>query len=156
MSDRYVDLTKGEADIALRSGDTDDEQLVSRKIADSIWAVYASKSYVARNGKPDRVEDINRHAVIGLDESMANHRAAKWLAQVAPDAKIAARNNSMLGVVYAVKSGISLAPLPTAVGDAEDTRARSWAYSGTSAQLALADAAGIAQDAAVQRSSISS
>ena len=34
-SDRYLDLTKGEADVALRSGDTEDE-LVGRKIADSI------------------------------------------------------------------------------------------------------------------------
>jgi DNA-binding transcriptional LysR family regulator len=124
MSDRYVDLAKGEADIALRSGDTDDAQLVGRKIADSIWAVYASKAYVERHGKPERVEDISRHAVIGLDESMANHRAAKWLAQVAPDAKIVARNNSVLGVVYAVKSGIGLAPLPTAVGDAEEALVR--------------------------------
>lgn len=31
-SDRYLDLTKGEADVAFRSGDTDDE-LVGRKIA---------------------------------------------------------------------------------------------------------------------------
>lgn len=30
-----------------------------------------------------------------------------------------ARNNSVLGLVYAVKSSIGLAPLPTALGDAE-------------------------------------
>ncbi len=33
MSDRYLDLLKGDADVAFRSGDTDDE-LVGRKIAD--------------------------------------------------------------------------------------------------------------------------
>ena len=32
-SDRYLDLSKGEADVAFRSGDTDDE-LVGRKVAD--------------------------------------------------------------------------------------------------------------------------
>jgi DNA-binding transcriptional LysR family regulator len=42
-SDRYLDLSKGEADVAFRSGDTD-EELIGRKIADSIWAVYALKS----------------------------------------------------------------------------------------------------------------
>jgi DNA-binding transcriptional LysR family regulator len=51
-SDRYLDLTKGEADIAFRSGDTD-EELVGRKIADSLWAVYASEDYIARHGKPE-------------------------------------------------------------------------------------------------------
>ncbi len=57
MSDRYLDLSKGEADVAFRSGDTDDE-LIGRKIADSIWAIYASRGYVERHGKPDRVEDL--------------------------------------------------------------------------------------------------
>src|SRR4051794_1781080 len=105
MSDRYLDLSKGEADVAFRSGDTDDE-LVGRKIADSVWGVYASRSYIESNGKPDRVEDLVRHALVCLDDSMSNHRVVKWLKQVAPDARIAASNNSVLGLMYAVKSGI--------------------------------------------------
>ncbi|HLO93727.1 MAG TPA: LysR substrate-binding domain-containing protein, partial [Burkholderiaceae bacterium] len=44
VSDRYVDLMSGEADVALRSGDTDDGELIGRKIADSHWAVYGSAS----------------------------------------------------------------------------------------------------------------
>ena len=49
-SDRYLDLTKGEADVALRSGDTEDE-LIGRKIANSIWAVYASRAYIQQYGR---------------------------------------------------------------------------------------------------------
>jgi DNA-binding transcriptional LysR family regulator len=124
MSDKYLDLAKGEADVALRSGDTDDGELVGRKIADSIWAVYASRKYIERHGKPERVEDLNHHLLIGFDEAMANHRAAKWLRQVAPNAKMVARNNSVLGLVYAVKSGVGIAPLPTALGDAEEDLVR--------------------------------
>lgn len=119
MSDKYLDLSKGEADVALRSGDTDDGELVGRKLADSVWAVYASRRYVEQHGRPERVEDLNRHFVVGLDETMAKHRAATWLARVAPEAKVVARNNNILGLVYAVKSGIGLAPLPTALGDSE-------------------------------------
>ena len=118
MSDRYLDLSKGEADIAFRSGDTDDE-LVGRKIADSIWAVYASRSYIERHGKPDHVEDLVRHPLVCLDDSMSNHRVVKWLKQVAPEARIAARNDSVLGLMYAVKSGIGVGPLPTAIADGE-------------------------------------
>jgi DNA-binding transcriptional LysR family regulator len=124
MSDKYLDLAKGEADVALRSGDTDDEELVGRKIADSFWAVYASRKYIERNGKPDRVEDLGRHSIVGFNETMSNHRAAKWLRQVAPNAKVVARNNSVLGLVYAVKSGVGVAPLPTALGDAEQDLVR--------------------------------
>src|SRR5438445_907889 len=117
-SDRYLDLSKGEADVAFRSGDTDDE-LVGRKIADSIWAVYASRAYVERHGQPARVEDFSSHAWVGFDESLSRHRAAKWLCAVVPDATMSARYTSVLGLVSAVKSGIGIGPLPTALGDAE-------------------------------------
>ena len=45
---------------------------------------------------------------------------AKWLSEVAPDATVSARNNSVLGLVYAVKSGVGMGALPTAVADAEN------------------------------------
>jgi DNA-binding transcriptional LysR family regulator len=117
-SDRYLDLSKGEADVAFRSGDTDDE-LIGRKIADSLWAVYASRSYIERHGKPERVDDLSSHPLVGFDQTLGKHRASTWLQQVAPNAQMAARNNSVLGLVYAVKSGIGIGPLPTALGDAE-------------------------------------
>ncbi len=79
MSDKYLDLTKGDADVALRSGDTDDDALVGRKIGDSIWAVYASRKYIERCGRPERVEALDQHDLIGFDEAMAKHRAAQWL-----------------------------------------------------------------------------
>ena len=118
MSDRYIDLSKGEADVAFRSGDTDDE-LIGRKIADSVWAVYASQDYIARHGKPARIEDLLQHPLVCLDESMSGHRVAKWLKEIAPSAKISARNNSVLGMVYAVKSGVGIGALPTASADSE-------------------------------------
>ena len=124
MSDKYLDLAKGEVDVALRSGDTDDNELVGRKVADSIWAVYASRRYVELHGKPERVEDLERHPLVGFDDTMTQHRAAKWLRQVAPNGRIVARNNSVLGLLYAVKAGIGVAPLPTALGDAEEDLVR--------------------------------
>ena len=117
-SDRYLDLSKGEADVAFRSGDTEDE-LVGRKIADSIWAIYASRAYVERHGRPAGPEDLSSHAWVGLDESLSQHRAAKWLRDAVPQARMATRNNSVLGMVSAVKSGIGIGALPTALGDAE-------------------------------------
>ena len=119
ISDRYVDLMQGEADVALRSGDTDDGELIGRKIGDSYWAVYASARYLEQHGRPARVEDLERHALIGLDDSMSGHRAAVWLRAVAPAGRIVARSNSILGLVYSAKAGIGLAALPTAIGDAE-------------------------------------
>ena len=118
MSDRYLDLAKGEADVAFRSGDTDAD-LVGRKIADSLWAVYASRGYIARHGRPETIADLARHPLVSLDESLRGHRVVAWLKDVAPEATIAARNNSVLGLVYAVKAGLGIGPLPTAIADTE-------------------------------------
>jgi DNA-binding transcriptional LysR family regulator len=123
MSDRYLDLAKGDADVALRSGDTDDE-LVGRKIADSIWAVYASRGYIERHGKPERVEDLSQHPLVSFEERLSKHRAVQWLNTVAPDAKIVARNNSVLGLIYAVKSGVGIGPLPLALAERESDLVR--------------------------------
>jgi DNA-binding transcriptional LysR family regulator len=119
MSDKTIDLMKGEADVALRSGDTDDGELVGRKIGDSIWAVYASHAYIERHGRPERVEDLARHALVGFDDTMAKHRTAAWLNKIAPNATLVARSNSVLGLVYSAKAGVGVAPLPIALGDAE-------------------------------------
>lgn len=118
-SDRYVDLAKGEADIALRSGDTDDGDLVGRKIGDSIWAVYASRAYLERHGRPLGIDDLAHHALLGLDDTMATHRIAAWLRKVAPDREPVGRSHSVLGLLYSAKAGLGVAPLPIALGDAE-------------------------------------
>jgi DNA-binding transcriptional LysR family regulator len=120
-ADRYLDLWRGEADVALRSGEPEDPRLVGRKVADSIWAVYGSHDYIQRHGRPTSVESLVDHPLVGFDGSMTGHRANKWLSTVAPGATIAARNSSVLGVLSAVKSGVGVAPLPTTIADPEDT-----------------------------------
>lgn len=119
LRDSYVDLNTGEADVALRSGDTDDALLVGRKIADSLWAVYASRDYVLQRGAPATVAEMAAHPLIGFEDSMARHRAVIWFQQVAPGAKFAARSTSVLGLISAAKAGVGVAALPMALGDVE-------------------------------------
>jgi DNA-binding transcriptional LysR family regulator len=119
MSDRYVDLIKGEADVALRSGDTDDSELIGRKIGDSYWSVFASRRFLERHGRPRSIEELSQHPLIGFDDTMAKHRAAQWLKRIAPEGRITARNNSVLGLVYSARAGLGLAPLPQPIGKAE-------------------------------------
>jgi DNA-binding transcriptional LysR family regulator len=96
MSDRFLDLSKGEADIAIRAGESRDGSLVGRKIAEGRWGIYASRSYVERHGRPERLEDIDHHFVVAPDGA------------IAPHATIAARSDNWPGFVLAVKSGSGL------------------------------------------------
>jgi DNA-binding transcriptional LysR family regulator len=124
MSDRNLDLAKGQADIAIRAVPPTDDTLFGRKIANSSWAVYASKSYVKRYGGLKRPEDIDHHSIVLFDGKMRDHRSARWLKSVAPNARIAARANNMLALQLAVKSGVGLAPMPVIVGEKDEALVR--------------------------------
>jgi DNA-binding transcriptional LysR family regulator len=119
LNDKLLDLAKGEADIAIRATAPYDDQLFGRKIVESHWAIYASRAYVERNGEIKQVSDINRHAVVLFDRENQQHVTKGWLEKVAPDARVAARCNSMTSLVSAAKSGAGLTALPEIVGDGE-------------------------------------
>ncbi|MBR0797464.1 LysR family transcriptional regulator [Bradyrhizobium jicamae] len=112
MSDHFLDIAKGEADVAIRAGIPNEETLVGRKIADVPWALYGSRAYLERNGRITGIEDLATHAVIGFDGDIKDHHAAKWLRSVAPSARVVASSDTVPGLLMSVKSGAGLAPLP--------------------------------------------
>jgi DNA-binding transcriptional LysR family regulator len=119
LTDRKLDLAKGEADIALRGGKPGDDVLVGRKIVDTPWALYASRDYVERRGKPERSEDLDRHAIIAYTGPMKSLRCVRWLHAAAPNAPTAAYSNSVLGALAAAKTGTGLALLPIHIANTE-------------------------------------
>lgn len=84
-----------------------------------LWAIYASQHYIERHGAPATVAELARHPLIAFEEGMSKHRTVSWFKEVAPGATYAARNASVLGLIYAAKAGVGVAPLPMLLGDAE-------------------------------------
>jgi DNA-binding transcriptional LysR family regulator len=121
LSDRFVDLSKREADIAIRSQgrELEDETLIGRKIAEGGWGLFASRSYIERHGRPRSPADLASHFTVRFDGAIENHSAARWLRANAPHAPVTASSESFAALVLAVKSGAVVAPLPFALGDAE-------------------------------------
>ena len=119
MSDRILELGTGEADIAIRAKRPVETALFGRKIADSPWAIYASRSYIARHGRIDNPGQIDRHSVVIFSGPLSDHHAARWIKSVAPKAHVAARANSVAALLPSVKSGAGLALMPTIVGNKE-------------------------------------
>lgn len=119
MSDKILELGSGQADIAIRTRRPTESALIGRKIADSPWALYASKSYVARYGGIENANQIDGRSVVVLDGALRDHPAAKWLKTVAPNAHVAARADSMAALLPSVKSGAGIAIMPARVGENE-------------------------------------
>ena len=68
-SDASQNLLRRDADIALRMFDPTQNALIARKLGDTPLAIYATKSYLARKGKPQSLRDILEHDVIGFDRA---------------------------------------------------------------------------------------
>lgn len=119
MTERLVNLSRGEAEIAIRGGEPTDESLVGKKVANVAWGVYATHSYVERYGHPRTPADLNRHRVIRFDERLANHKAARWLRSKAPQATVCGESGNIPSILLAMKSGAGVAPLLAPVGDSD-------------------------------------
>jgi len=120
MEQRTLDLSKGEADIAIRGGTLeDDAALVGRKIAEVPWGIYASHSFVERHGRPSTPVDIDGFSIIELVDEIGALPAARWMKTHAPTARVAARCSNIPSVHLAIKSGAGIAPLPAVYAAAD-------------------------------------
>jgi len=112
LGQEVVNLSTGEADIAIRGGGPAECALVGRKIAELPWAIYASRSFIARHGRPATQSDLHAFPVIEFVGGLAKLPAAGWMKQHATGARIAARCDNIPSAHLAVRSAAGIAPLP--------------------------------------------
>lgn len=113
VSNAALNLTKREADIALRIDNKPPASLVGRRVARLVFAVYGARDY--RHRRPEKA--LETHDWIGFD---AEHGAlARRFAEFLPEVKPAYRVNSVAAAVAATMAGMGLAPLPCAIADRE-------------------------------------
>lgn len=124
IDNRVLNLTRREADVALRPLRPREGDLWGRKIADVGWTVYGAPDYFARHGRPATPADLAAHALIGWEETAAGITAADWLAGVASASAVVYRTTSLINQFKAAMNGIGLAVLPCYLGDPEPGLAR--------------------------------
>lgn len=116
LTDKALDLSRGEADVALRGGAPRDGGLIARKLADAVWMLYASRDYVDRCGRPAKADDFAAHSVVFYAGAVNELSPGRWLRSVAANARVAAYSNSVSGALAAARSGLGLAMLPALAG----------------------------------------
>ena len=118
-SDRNLDLSRGEADVALRFGSRPTEEtLIVRHLVDMQEAFYAHEELVSKLGMPNDLADLMRYPlVMSIDRDGFINR---WVTEHLPDAEIAHRASTLSSIIASVRSGIGASILPCLMGD--DTR----------------------------------
>lgn len=118
LDDRVFRLGRGEADVAIRPGPkpTEDD-VIPKRVSGVASALYASKGYLERAGRPHSKAQLNKHTVVGLDETLSHVSYARLMRSLAPDAQVALRCSSLLGQAMAVEQGMGIGLLPSFLVD---------------------------------------
>jgi DNA-binding transcriptional LysR family regulator len=67
MSNIVDDLSRREADIAVRMAPPTQNALVAKKVGEVELGFYATEAYIARHGAPIGMEEMKAHSIIGFD-----------------------------------------------------------------------------------------
>jgi DNA-binding transcriptional LysR family regulator len=113
---RHLNLSRREADIALRPRQFPHDAVVQRQAASLGFGLYAAPRYLAAHGTPAAGEG-HGHAIIAMVDGVGDI-ARDWLAAALPGARCAARSNGRDAMAALAAAGIGLACLARVVGDA--------------------------------------
>lgn len=64
VSDALVDMSRDGIDIAIRTGSTQTDEVIARQISRHGRRLYASPTYIKKNGKPKHPDDLAQHRII--------------------------------------------------------------------------------------------
>jgi DNA-binding transcriptional LysR family regulator len=113
-TDRFLDLSRGEADIAVRAGDPPTEPwLFGRRIVpvDS-WSVCCARSYADRHGIPRTPGELKNHNVLSLIEGQYKSPITDWIQIHVPKERTGLRHSSITATYMSIKAGLGVAPCP--------------------------------------------
>ena len=116
VDNHLANLSRRDADIAVRPTDQPPEHLIGKRVAPLRFGVYGAKRYL--KPKATRALALGEHAWIALDDSHSGHRTLRWLEAIKPLADVGLRANSFGTVRQACAEGLGLAMLPCFMGDA--------------------------------------
>ena len=107
-TNQLANLTRREADVAIRATNRPPDNMRGRKIGVARSAVYGARAYLDERGYD---LPFDQHDWIGLDETLAHLPEYPWLERHAPPQRIVLRLNNLLHKIELVKTGHGVAPL---------------------------------------------
>jgi DNA-binding transcriptional LysR family regulator len=116
LSNQALNLSKRDADVAIRATDQPPDTLIGRRAARIAWALYGRAQDFAADGPVDP-EALSASTWVSLGERLDRLRVVHHLRErVAPE-RIVYRVDTVLGLTEAVEAGIGIGILPCFIAD---------------------------------------
>jgi DNA-binding transcriptional LysR family regulator len=111
-STHVTNLTRREADLAVRSVRPDNPDLIVRHLSHRAVGLYASRDYLQRYGEPRQGEAFAGHRVVTYTSGALRYRIEALCGEPIRNATVAVEANSGLMIVEAVINGLGIGELP--------------------------------------------
>jgi DNA-binding transcriptional LysR family regulator len=108
---RNLDLSRREADIALRLSRPKEPSLIARRMGTLTFSLFGGAGYLARKGTPRKIQDLRDHDFITFDADV-DVPQSRWLKRHIPELRAAISVNTTSAQVSACNAGTGLALLP--------------------------------------------
>ena len=117
IASQTLNLSRRDADVAIRASDSPGETLVGRRLANLNWAVYARADAPATEAEAHEPKLLFRRDWVALGDPLGYVKAARYVRDHVPAERIALRSSAVLGLTEAVEQGIGIGPLPCFIAD---------------------------------------
>jgi DNA-binding transcriptional LysR family regulator len=123
LGNQALNLSKRDADVAIRASDSPPETLVGRRVARIAWALYGRAADVPRPEAMERAKLYGR-SWVSLGDDLATLQAARFIREHVPPERIVYKVNTLLGLAEAVEAGIGIGHLPCFIADVRPSLVR--------------------------------
>jgi DNA-binding transcriptional LysR family regulator len=118
VTQQALNLSRRDADIAIRATAEPPETLVGRKLSNFGWSCYAPVSrFEDRSWINDKGNPATSASWVGYGEALNIFLAKKWLLSQTPAENIVCRFDTLVGVAQAISEGMGLGAIPCFIGD---------------------------------------
>jgi DNA-binding transcriptional LysR family regulator len=116
VSNQRLNLSKRDADVAVRATYQPPDTLAGQRLARIAWAVFGPAALASQEFDP--ATDGRRHDWIAFTDLVSVGKVMKWLKGHVDEARIVYKVNTMLGLAEAAAGGVGVVLLPCYVGAA--------------------------------------
>ncbi|MBP0598727.1 LysR family transcriptional regulator [Herbaspirillum sp. LeCh32-8] len=125
-STQLTNLTKREADIAVRTVRPDSPDLIARHLKRLHTGIFASKSYLKKRGQPEPGTALKGHDVVAYQRALAPHMVDQVCGESSANADVVMEVSNGLILADCVQAGMGLGELPVHVGESTPGLVRVW------------------------------
>lgn len=108
---RSFSLSHREADLAVMVGRPDRGRLRARRLTEYTLGCYAARNYLAARGRPNCVEDLGRHDLVGYVEDLIPSADFAYATEISRDWSARIEISTAIGQLAAVRSGAGIGVL---------------------------------------------